>query len=120
MSDLSNFSFVLPHWFYWGWLAVMPLLMMAWDRWSSSRGVQAIDKNALANEKLQQIEAEMSKTIESDYENWFTRIIDWISEKSRSEERRVGKLCRSRPPRRHCASESTKTHWRHSQQRQTT
>ncbi len=82
MSDLSNFGFVLPHWFYWGWLAVMPLLMMAWDRWSSSRGVQAIDKNALANEKLQQIEAEMSKTIESDYANWFTRIIDWISEKS--------------------------------------
>ena len=30
MSDLSNFGFVLPHWFYWGWLAVMPLLMMAW------------------------------------------------------------------------------------------
>ncbi|MHA7810046.1 MAG: TRAP transporter small permease subunit, partial [Marinobacter adhaerens] len=34
MSDLSSFGFVLPHWFYWGWLAVMPLLMMAWDKWS--------------------------------------------------------------------------------------
>ena len=49
MSDLSAFGFVLPHWFYWGWLAVMPLIMMALDRWLSQRGVEAIDKNAEAN-----------------------------------------------------------------------
>ncbi|PHQ15699.1 TRAP transporter small permease subunit [Marinobacter profundi] len=83
MSQLEGFGFVLPHWFYWGWLAVMPLIMMAWDRWTLSRGGQAIDKNALANQKLHEIEAEMSKTIELQYEgNWFTRIVDWISEKS--------------------------------------
>lgn len=28
MSDLEGFGFVLPHWFYWGWLAIMPLAMM--------------------------------------------------------------------------------------------
>ncbi len=82
MSDLSAFGFVLPHWFYWGWLAVMPLLMMAWDKWASGHGVQAMDKNAEANEKLQQIEAEMSKKIDWDYQNGFTRVVDWISEKS--------------------------------------
>jgi len=83
MSDLSAFGFVLPHWFYWGWLAVMPLIMMALDRWATKRGKQAIDRNAKANEKLQQIEAEMKGTIEYTYEgNWFTRSVDWLSEKS--------------------------------------
>lgn len=83
MSDLSAFGFVMPHWFYWGWLAVMPLIMMALDRWLSRRGVEAIDKNAEANEKLQQIEAELKKTVDySNAGNWFTRSVDWISEKS--------------------------------------
>ncbi|WP_336365894.1 TRAP transporter small permease subunit [Marinobacter sp. C2H3] len=82
MSDLSDFGFVLPHWFYWGWLAIMPLIMIALDRRASKRGVQAMDKNAEANEKLQQIEAEISKTIQSDYQNGLTRVIDWFSEKS--------------------------------------
>ena len=83
MSDLSAFGFVLPHWFYWGWLAVMPLIMMALDRWLSQRGVEAIDKNAEANQKLQQIEAELKKSVDySDANNWFTKAVDWISEKS--------------------------------------
>jgi TRAP-type mannitol/chloroaromatic compound transport system permease small subunit len=83
MSDLSTFGFVMPHWFYWGWLAIMPLLMMAWDRWATSRGDQAMDKNAEANAKLQQIEDELQKKIDYSHEaNWFTRTVDWISEKS--------------------------------------
>lgn len=28
MNDLQGFGFVVPHWAYWGWLAIMPLLMM--------------------------------------------------------------------------------------------
>lgn len=32
MSGLEGFGFVLPHWLYWGWLAVMPLIMMALHR----------------------------------------------------------------------------------------
>lgn len=82
MSGSGGFGFVLPHWFYWGWLAVMPLIMMALDKWFAARGSQAVDLNAEANEKLQKIEAELKGTIESDYKNWFTRGVDWISEKS--------------------------------------
>lgn len=83
MSDLSTFGFVLPHWFYWGWLAIMPLLMMAWDRWASARGVQAVDRNAEANAKLKQIEDELQKKIDYSHEvNWFTKAVDWISDKS--------------------------------------
>jgi TRAP-type mannitol/chloroaromatic compound transport system permease small subunit len=83
MSDLSAFGFVMPHWFYWGWLAVMPLIMMALDRWYTKRGVKAVDKNAAANEKLQQIEDEIQQKIDySEVSNWFTEAVDWISEKS--------------------------------------
>ena len=83
MSDLSEFGFVMPHWFYWGWLAIMPLLMMAWDRWATGRGVQAADKNAEANAKLKQIEDELQQKIDYSHEvNWFTMAVDWISEKS--------------------------------------
>lgn len=83
MSDLSEFGFVMPHWFYWGWLAIMPLLMMAWDRWATGRGVQAADKNAEANAKLKQIEDELQQKIDYSHEvNWFTKAVDWISEKS--------------------------------------
>ncbi len=28
MDDLQGFGFVMPHWAYWGWLAVMPLILM--------------------------------------------------------------------------------------------
>ncbi len=28
MNDLQGFGFVVPHWAYWGWLAIMPLIMM--------------------------------------------------------------------------------------------
>lgn len=83
MSDLSAFGFVMPHWFYWGWLAVMPLIMMALDRWYTKRGVKAVDKNAAANEKLQQIEDEIQQKIDySEVSNWFTEAVDWVSEKS--------------------------------------
>ena len=27
MYELKGFGFVMPHWAYWGWLAVMPLLL---------------------------------------------------------------------------------------------
>ncbi|QGG79600.1 TRAP transporter small permease subunit [Litorivicinus lipolyticus] len=28
MGNMSGFGFVMPHWLYWGWLAVMPLLLL--------------------------------------------------------------------------------------------
>ncbi|MEY2994176.1 MAG: hypothetical protein RL357_1111 [Pseudomonadota bacterium] len=27
---IESVGFVMPHWFYWGWLAVMPLIFIAW------------------------------------------------------------------------------------------
>lgn len=32
MNDLEGFGFVMPHWAYWGWLAVMPLILIALAR----------------------------------------------------------------------------------------
>ena len=32
MSDLQGFGFVMPHWAYWGWLAVMPLVLILISR----------------------------------------------------------------------------------------
>lgn len=29
MDELKGFGFVMPHWAYWGWLAVMPLIVIA-------------------------------------------------------------------------------------------
>ena len=28
-AEKIDFGFVLPHWFYWGWLALMPIAMIA-------------------------------------------------------------------------------------------
>lgn len=30
MNDLQGFGFIVPHWGYWGWLAIMPLVLMYW------------------------------------------------------------------------------------------
>ena len=80
MSDLSAFGFVMPHWFYWGWLAVMPLLMMAWDKWSSKHGGDDAEPEKTVSE-LQSEEDDPLAQFE--YEgNWFTKIVDWMCEKS--------------------------------------
>lgn len=80
MSGLEGFGFVLPHWFYWGWLAVMPLLMMAWNRWSDSRKAVAAEAEPTPGE----LQAESDDPlIYLHFEgNRFTRTIDWISEQS--------------------------------------
>lgn len=80
MSGLEGFGFVLPHWFYWGWLAVMPLIMMALDKWSSARG----GETSVPEKTPAEIQAESEDPlIYLNFEgNWFTKTIDWISEKS--------------------------------------
>ena len=80
MSDLEGFGFVMPHWFYWGWLAVMPLLMMAWDRWARARGGEPAEPGMTPAEI--QAEAEDPLIYLKFEGNWFTRAIDWISDKS--------------------------------------
>ncbi|WP_404364956.1 TRAP transporter small permease subunit [Marinobacter sp.] len=80
MSDLEGFGFVMPHWFYWGWLAVMPLIMMAWDKWSSGRGDEAAEPELTPGELQAE---EEDPLIYLQFEgNWFTRIVDWICDKS--------------------------------------
>ncbi|SDW10214.1 TRAP transporter small permease subunit [Marinobacter mobilis] len=80
MSDLEGFGFVLPHWFYWGWLAVMPLILMALDRWMGKSG----DAGETAGHPVMgELQAEEDPLIALQFEgNWFTRMIDWISDKS--------------------------------------
>lgn len=37
MSDLSGFGFVMPHWAYWGWLAVMPLILLTINKFKRAK-----------------------------------------------------------------------------------
>ena len=67
MSDTGGFSLVLPHWLYWGWLAVMPLIMMALSKKSSP-----LDEDVDTADQVEEVKAG----------NKFTDVLDWISEKS--------------------------------------
>ncbi len=58
MQDLEGFGFVLPHWLYWGWLAIMPLLLL----WLLRHHTEPLPVASTHNR--------------------FTRILDWISEAS--------------------------------------
>ena len=79
MSDLEGFGFVMPHWFYWGWLAVMPLLLMALDRWTLKRGASKLEHYEVMGE----VQAEEDPVIHHHFAgNRLTRAIDWLSEKS--------------------------------------
>ncbi|MBW0147433.1 TRAP transporter small permease subunit [Marinobacter arenosus] len=80
MSDLEGFGFVMPHWFYWGWLAVMPLIMMAWDKWSSGHGGETAEPEMTPAE-LQAQEDDPLYYLQFEG-NWFTKIVDWICDKS--------------------------------------
>lgn len=80
MSDLEGFGFVMPHWFYWGWLAVMPLIMMAWDKWSSGHGGETAEPELTPGELQAE---EEDPLIYLQFEgNWFTKVVDWICDKS--------------------------------------
>ncbi|GAA0790339.1 TRAP transporter small permease subunit [Marinobacterium sediminicola] len=77
MSDLEGFGFVLPHWLYWGWLAVMPLVLMALSR--STKADEAEEPHPVMGE----LQADEDPVIRLHFEgNAFTRVVDWISEKS--------------------------------------
>lgn len=80
MSDLEGFGFVMPHWFYWGWLAVMPLMMMAWDKWSSARGGETAEPE-LTPAELQSEEEDPLLYMQFEG-NRFTKVVDWLCEKS--------------------------------------
>ena len=81
MSDLEGFGFVLPHWFYWGWLAVMPLVMMIWSHYQEKKHPRLHADRDM--DVLPEVLADEDPTQHyAGLDNWFTRIIDWISEHS--------------------------------------
>lgn len=83
MSDeLEGFGFVLPHWLYWGWLAVMPLLMMALDRWQRKRQGEAAEEAVYTPGEGQDAEETVYTRHPDAGVNGLTRAIDWISEHS--------------------------------------
>lgn len=79
MSELEGFGFVLPHWLYWGWLAVMPLLMIALDKRALSQKQKKLDHYKVMGE----VQADEDPVIHHHFHgNWLTKSIDWFSEKS--------------------------------------
>ena len=64
MNETIDFGFVLPHWFYWGWLCVMPIIMIVLCARKKS-DAPVVDEHA-----------------EPEPSNIMTRVFDWISEYS--------------------------------------
>lgn len=60
MSDLEGFGFVMPHWAYWGWLALMPLVVILI---ANGKGILPEVPDAAGAGR-------------------FERLIDWISDRS--------------------------------------
>lgn len=80
MSDLEGFGFVMPHWLYWGWLAVMPLIMIALDRWRGAGPKLETETDIPVGGELQ--EEPSALAYRPSDENIFTRAIDWLSDKT--------------------------------------
>jgi TRAP-type mannitol/chloroaromatic compound transport system permease small subunit len=72
MSEHTNF--VLPHWLYWGWLALMPLVLMWFTRGAAVAG--APDEETAAR-----LLAEEDPALHAAADR-LTRAIDWLSEHS--------------------------------------
>lgn len=75
MNEQIDFGFVLPHWFYWGWLATMPIVMILWSL--------ALEKRKAAREGA----AESAGAVDPDNRpsvecNVIIRAIDWLSKYS--------------------------------------
>lgn len=58
--SIQGVGFILPHWFYWGWLAIMPLIFIIWSKATKVIPEVPVDPNASA----------------------FERMVDWISDRS--------------------------------------
>jgi TRAP-type mannitol/chloroaromatic compound transport system permease small subunit len=78
MSELEGFGFVLPHWGYWGWLMLMPLLFMWWTRHSDA-GTSSTPEVPPVDPLEMVIDEDPAVHFEG---NRFTHFVDWISDKS--------------------------------------
>ena len=72
MSETTNF--VLPHWIYWGWLAIMPLVFMWFTRGAKPSGTPD-------EETAIKVLAEEDPALHAPG-NAFTRALDWITDKT--------------------------------------
>jgi TRAP-type mannitol/chloroaromatic compound transport system permease small subunit len=80
MSDLEGFGFVMPHWLYWGWLAFMPLVMIALGRWRETSAEPATETDIPVGGELQ--EHPSASAYRPSDESLLTRAIDWMSDKT--------------------------------------
>ena len=68
-----DFGFVLPHWFYWGWLAVFPIFMIIiCYRLEAKKKADGTGK----------ADADQTSAAQAEPSNRITKVIDWISEHS--------------------------------------
>ncbi len=72
MSQATNF--VLPHWIYWGWLAIMPLVFMWFTRGAKPTGTPD-------EETAIKVLAEEDPALHAPG-NVYTRALDWLTENS--------------------------------------
>lgn len=77
MSELQGFGFVVPHWMYWSWLAIMPLVLMYLIKRNASNEVEVplTPDEELVLELLAQ--EDPTHNIEG---NIVTKVIDKISD----------------------------------------
>ncbi|MEJ2058871.1 MAG: TRAP transporter large permease subunit [Gammaproteobacteria bacterium] len=75
MSESVNI--VLPHWVYWGWLAIMPVIFM----WLTRKSSKLAATPSPDEETALQVLAEEDPALHAPG-NWLTRGIDWVSEQS--------------------------------------
>lgn len=72
MSQATNF--ILPHWIYWGWLAIMPLVFMWFTRGAKPSGTPD-------EETAIRVLAEEDPALHAPG-NIYTRALDWLTENS--------------------------------------
>ncbi|NVK31666.1 MAG: TRAP transporter small permease subunit [Gammaproteobacteria bacterium] len=80
MGDLQGFGFVLPHWAYWGWLAVMPLILLWLD--SKKKNDSTESKDIMDEVDKAMAEMEGDDPYASIEPNALTKSIDWLSNAS--------------------------------------
>ena len=69
-TEKIDFGVVLPHWFYWGWLALMPIAMIAVCYYLERK---QFEKDGTLPNSTEHREVEVSS-------NKIIRLFDWISE----------------------------------------
>jgi len=70
-AEKIDFGFVLPHWFYWGWLALMPIAMIIVCYYLERKQFEKDGTLPGSSEKDNAVEVSDNRII---------RIFDWISE----------------------------------------